>query len=59
MPKASSLAATLKKKLGIKPELIEGSGGVFEVKVDGSLIFSKKKEGRFPEDDEILQALAK
>lgn len=55
---ASSLAATLKTKLGIKSELIEGSGGVFEVKVDGTLVFSKKKEGRFPEDAEILKALA-
>lgn len=32
-------------------------GGVFEVTVDGELIFSKRKEGRFPESDEILAAL--
>lgn len=30
------------------------SGGVFEVTLDGQVIFSKKQEGRFPEDDEIL-----
>ncbi len=31
---------------------------MFEVRVDGKLIFSKKKEGRFPEDEEILGPLA-
>jgi selT/selW/selH-like putative selenoprotein len=30
---------------------------VFEVSVDGKLIFSKKRLGRFPEDDEIFAAL--
>jgi selT/selW/selH-like putative selenoprotein len=30
---------------------------VFEVTVNGKLLFSKKKEGRFPENDEILAPL--
>ena len=34
-----------------------GNKGVFEVSVDGELIFSKLKEGRFPEDEEILDAI--
>lgn len=34
-------------------ELIPASGGLFEVEKDGKLIFSKKKEGRFPEWKEI------
>jgi selenoprotein W-related protein len=46
-----------KKSPGIQVDLIEGSGGVFEVKKDGRLIFSKKQSGRFPEPDEILQQL--
>jgi selenoprotein W-related protein len=37
----------------VKPKLIEGSGGVFDVKVDGKLIYSKRATGRFPEPDEI------
>jgi len=37
--------------------LIAGSGGVFEVTVDGDLIFSKRNLRRFPEDDEILSEL--
>jgi selenoprotein W-related protein len=38
-------------------ELIEGSGGIFEVAKDGQLIFSKKQMGRFPDLDEILRLL--
>jgi selenoprotein W-related protein len=34
-------------------ELIPSSGGVFEVTLDGKLIFSKKETGRFPENEEI------
>lgn len=34
-------------------ELIESSGGVFEISRDGQLLFSKKKLGRFPYDNEI------
>jgi selT/selW/selH-like putative selenoprotein len=33
-------------------ELIESSGGAFEVYRDGRLLFSKKQLGRFPTDDE-------
>ncbi len=36
---------------------MESSGGVFEVSVDGKLIFSKKKFGRFPEEEEIFSRL--
>jgi selT/selW/selH-like putative selenoprotein len=34
-------------------ELIEGSGGVFEVSVEGRLLFSKKALKRFPAYQEI------
>jgi selenoprotein W-related protein len=37
--------------------MIPSSGGVFEVTVDGKLVFSKKREGRFPADDEIFRFL--
>ncbi|MBZ0113401.1 MAG: Rdx family protein [Thermoanaerobaculia bacterium] len=51
------MAASLEEKLGIKAELIRSSGGVFEVRRDGKLIFSKKKLGRFPEFDEVERLL--
>jgi selenoprotein W-related protein len=34
-------------------ELLPSGGGVFEVTLDGRLIFSKKAADRFPEYDEI------
>ncbi len=34
--------------------MIKGSGGVFEVMLNGQLIFSKKSLERFPEDGEVL-----
>lgn len=34
-------------------ELVKGGGGVFEISVDGRLVFSKKQRGRFPTDEEI------
>ncbi len=41
----------------MQPKLIEGAGGVFDVKADGRLIYSKHETGRFPEDAEVLGAL--
>lgn len=46
------MAADLKTKYSTEPELIPGKGGVFEVVVDGTLVFSKKKLDRFPENHE-------
>jgi selT/selW/selH-like putative selenoprotein len=33
-------------------------GGVFELTVGGQLRFSKKREGRFPTEEEMAQAIA-
>ena len=51
--RALSLRDNIKNKFGIDVELIEGSGGVFEVSLNNSLIFSKKELSRFPEENEI------
>jgi selenoprotein W-related protein len=40
-------------------ELISSGGGVFEVEIDGDLVFSKKATGRFPENAEIFAAIEK
>jgi selenoprotein W-related protein len=37
--------------------LVKGSGGQFEVMLDGQLIFSKKQQGRFPDTSEILEKI--
>jgi selenoprotein W-related protein len=52
------LKAALEKNFkDVDVKLIEGSGGVFEVAIDGKLVFSKKKTGRFPEHEEIFSNL--
>ena len=39
--------------------MIKGGGGIFDVKVDGQLIYSKHDSGRFPEHQEIFEAVSK
>jgi len=36
-------------------KLVPASGGVFEVEVDGDLIYSKKSNGRHAEPGEVLE----
>jgi len=38
--------------------LQRSGGGVFEIRVDGRLAFSKKATGRFPTGDEIAGCVA-
>ena len=56
-PKALSLRESIKNKFGLAVKLIESSGGVFEVTLNNSLIFSKKDLGRFPNKNEIEDIL--
>ena len=51
------MAAAIKSEFGIDSTLIEGGGGIFDVKADGDMLFSKKDIGRFPEDSEVLEQL--
>ena len=39
--------------------LIPAGGGVFELEVDGKLIYSKKKTGEFPNEEWVLDTLSK
>lgn len=47
------MEAELREKYDAEVELIPGSGGVYEIEVDGKEIFSKSKLKRFPEEEEI------
>ncbi len=40
-------------------DLVPSSGGAFEVSVDGELIYSKLETGRFPELEEVPDAIDK
>ncbi len=52
-PRASSLGDEIFNKFDAEVKLIAGSGGVFEVVMDGDLLFSKKALSRFPDPGEI------
>ena len=56
-PKAASLAEELHNELGLDAKLVPGQKGVFNVVVDGQLVFSKHETGRFPEKGEIVDTL--
>jgi selenoprotein W-related protein len=51
---AQELLTTFDTELG-EVALVPGTGGVFEVRVDGELIWSRKERGRFPESKELKQ----
>ena len=52
------MADTVKREFDIEPSLIRGGGGIFDVEVDGKLIFSKHQTGRFPEPQEVVDRIA-
>jgi selenoprotein W-related protein len=53
---AEELLEHYHKGLG-EVRLVPSSGGCFEVSADGRLLFSKLKEGRFPEFGEIKRLI--
>lgn len=48
------MAEAIKSRFAVDPEMIEGAGGIFDVKVDGALIYSKHETGEFPEHQLVL-----
>ena len=58
LPKASSLEVELKNNFPQADiSLISSGGGVFEISLNGDLIFSKKALNRFPESGEIKKLI--
>jgi len=51
------LEEELKNVAGAEIVLIPSGGGVFEVTVNGKVVFSKKEMGRFPEEGEVVKLL--
>ena len=51
------MAAAIEEKLGAPVELIRGKSGVFDVRYGDTLVFSKHAEGRFPEEEEVIEGL--
>jgi len=53
---AQELLFTFADDLG-EIALVPGSGGIFEVRVSGETLWSKKQRGRFPESNELKQLI--
>jgi len=43
---------------GFPASVVEGAQSQFDVIADGELVFSKQREGRFPEEAEVVALLA-
>lgn len=52
---AQELLTTFAEELGSVTLTPDTTGGVFEVRLDGDVIWSRKAEGRFPETKELKQ----
>ena len=59
LPEATRVAAELKENLGIEVTLVEGSKGIFEIRVDAEVVFNKKVTGKFPEPEEVTDLFRK
>ena len=52
------MAAAIRDGLGFESKLIPGSGGVFDVRIDDELIYSKHdEENQFPEHAMLMERL--
>jgi selenoprotein W-related protein len=49
------LLSTFAEEIGSLTLIPDNTGGVFEVRIDGKLIWSRKERGRFPEIKELKQ----
>ncbi len=45
----------IKTKYGITAGLKEGMGGIFEVSIDGRVVYTNETTYRFPTDEEIFE----
>ncbi len=57
-PQASSLQAAIKKEFGLTADLKGGHSGVFDVALDGKVVYSKDETFRFPTDDEVFEKIS-
>lgn len=51
---AQELLSTFEAEIG-EVALVPGSGAVYDIRINGELLFSRKKEGRFPDIKELKQ----
>lgn len=60
MPNAAGLAVRILEEMEHEIdslEVVTGSGGIFDVHLDGELVFTKSMLGRYPEPEDVLPLL--
>ena len=58
LPDAERVSAELKSK-SVNVDLIKGSNGIFDVEINGKLVYSKCNTDRFPNRGELLTLIWK
>ncbi len=53
------MQAAIKNEFGVTADLKGGHGGVFDVAIDGEVVYSKDKTYRFPTNDEVFAEIRK
>jgi predicted Rdx family selenoprotein len=53
------LAAALENTLGLKADLVEGGDGIFDVAVEGHVVFSKQARGGFAPTHDMVEMVRK
>jgi predicted Rdx family selenoprotein len=51
------VAAEIERELGVESELVGGSGGIFEVRLGDSVIFSNHRAGGVPDPAIVIEAV--
>ena len=51
---AQELLTTFEQELG-GVTLVPGTGGIYDIRIDGALLWSRKEAGRFPDVKELKQ----
>ncbi len=51
------MQAAIKDRYGFTASLKEGHGGIFEVSIDGTTVYSNQTTHRFPTNDEIFEQI--
>lgn len=51
------MAVAIENSFGLKPVLVDGDDGIFDVAVDGRVVFSKQETGEFIELPAIVELI--
>lgn len=57
LKRAEDAASALRERLDIEAELVPGTGGIFEVRVDDKVVAQRSREG-FPDPAEVVAAVS-